>query len=466
MRILDTDYLVVGAGAAGVPVVDTHVARSDARVVIVDREARPGGHWLHAYPFVRLHQPSANYGVESRRLGADRVDEDGPNAGFYERATGAEVVDHLGAALDALVASGRVTFLGSHEYRGEDADGHRVERLGTGEPTTIRARTLVDATFTASDVPSRHRPSFAVDEDVRLIPPNQLPDHPDASAFTIVGAGKTAMDSCVWLLEQGVDPGRIRWVKPREAWLFDRAFMQPLDQVASYMQMQAHWVSAAARASTGQDFAQHLSEAGVLVRVDDDVEGEVFRGAITSQHELDLLRSVERVVRGRKVRRITSSHLILDGGDVPAAADEVHVDCSARGVRYAEVRPTFAPGRITIGHVTMGIVPWAAATVAAVEARGGTDDEKNRLAPAMSWTGSTADVLAMVQVGMSGLTARAADPVLGAWNEACRLNPAAGAITKAGADPAIGAALTTIISEIAPALENLERVTSAARTST
>ena len=61
------------------------VGESDADVVVVDRRHSPGGHWLDAYPFVRLHQPSANYGVNSRVLGHDRIDETGPNAGFYER---------------------------------------------------------------------------------------------------------------------------------------------------------------------------------------------------------------------------------------------------------------------------------------------------------------------------------------------------------------------------------------------
>jgi hypothetical protein len=59
---------------------------------------------------------------------------------------------------------------------------------------------------------------------------------------------------------------------------------------------------------------------------------------------------------------------------------------------------------------------------------------------------------------MSGLTARAGEHDLGAWNEACRLNPAAGAMGKAS-DPAISAALTTIISNIGQALENLQRRT-------
>jgi hypothetical protein len=458
VRTIDTDYLVVGAGAAGLAFVDTLVSLTDARVVIVDREPRPGGHWLHAYPFVRLHQPSANYGVASRPLGDDRVDVEGPNAGFYERASAAEVVEHFGAALDDLVAAGRVTFLGSHDYRGQDADGHLVESLVTGEATTIRARTLVDATFTASEIPARHTPPFTVDGDVTFIPPNLLPDLADAPAFTIVGAGKTAMDSCVWLLEQGVDPSRIRWIKPREAWLFERSFMQPLDQVAAYMHMQAHWVSAAARSTVGQDFTHQLTDVGVLVRVDERVEGNAFRGASTSQYELGRLRTVEDVVRGRKVRRISKDRLLLDEGDLAARPGEVHVDCSAHGVPYAEARPTFAPGRITIGYVTLGIVPWSAATVAAVEASLESDEEKNRLTPAMSWTGRTSDGLAMLHAGMSGLSARAADPVVGAWNESCRLNPAAGAIAKAGSDPAIAAALTTIISEIGPALENLRRL--------
>ena len=39
---------------------DTIVANTDAEVVLVDRRHRPGGHWLDAYPFVRLHQPGAN----------------------------------------------------------------------------------------------------------------------------------------------------------------------------------------------------------------------------------------------------------------------------------------------------------------------------------------------------------------------------------------------------------------------
>ena len=89
MREIETDYLVVGAGVSGLGFIDSLIAQSDADVVMVDRRHRPGGHWLDAYPFVRLHQPSAYYGVASRPLGQNRIDTTGPNAGFYERATAA-----------------------------------------------------------------------------------------------------------------------------------------------------------------------------------------------------------------------------------------------------------------------------------------------------------------------------------------------------------------------------------------
>ena len=91
METIETDYLVVGAGAMGMAFTDTLVAETDARVVLVDRGHAPGGHWRAAYPFVRLHQPSAYYGVNSRALGSDTIDRVGWNEGLYELATVGEV---------------------------------------------------------------------------------------------------------------------------------------------------------------------------------------------------------------------------------------------------------------------------------------------------------------------------------------------------------------------------------------
>ena len=70
---LSADYLVIGSGAMGMAFTDVLMTESEATVVMVDQHHRPGGHWNDAYPFVRLHQPSAFYGVNSRKLGNDTI---------------------------------------------------------------------------------------------------------------------------------------------------------------------------------------------------------------------------------------------------------------------------------------------------------------------------------------------------------------------------------------------------------
>jgi hypothetical protein len=459
MTQLEADYLVVGAGASGMAFVDSLLSLTDARVVLVDRQERPGGHWRHAYPFVRLHQPSANYGVASRPLGSDRIDETGPNAGYYERATAQEICEHFGAALDDLVASGRVTFLAETDYLGSDGDGHHLRSLRTGADTTVHATTLVDATYVeSSDIPSRHTPAFTVDDGVRLIPPNDLVDLGETpTGFTVLGSGKTAMDTVAWLLDSGVDPGQVRWVRPRDCWMFDRGVMQPLEQVASYMRMQAQWVAEATKEKDDTNLAHRLASDGALVRIDPDVEPTMFRGAIISPRELELFRTVDDVVRMGKVQRLGGDRIELADGSVPARPGEVYIDCTAYGISSRPPRAVFEPGRITLAYITIGITPYGAATIAAVEAQGKSEQEKNQLCPPMTWTGRTADVLDIAHAGMQGIMARAMHPEVGTWNEACRLNPAAGAAAKAADDPEIADAFMTMATHIGDALSNLEQ---------
>jgi len=84
MHSIEADYLVVGAGAMGMAFTDTLVSETEARVV-VNRNHQPGGHWTTAYPFVRLHQPSAFYGVNSLNLGSETIDRVGWNNGLCWR---------------------------------------------------------------------------------------------------------------------------------------------------------------------------------------------------------------------------------------------------------------------------------------------------------------------------------------------------------------------------------------------
>ena len=201
---VETDYLVVGAGASGLAFVDALVNEADVEVTVIDRRPAPGGHWVDAYPFVRPHTPSAYYGVNSLALGGDRIDADGENAGFYERATGAEVREHFAAGGRATRGDGAGP--GPHGAR---APGRRpVHDVRSGEHHDVAVRRkLVDARYLEASVPATHTPSFEVAAGARVVPVNALPGAVgSASSITILGSGKTAVDACVWLLDNGLEP--------------------------------------------------------------------------------------------------------------------------------------------------------------------------------------------------------------------------------------------------------------------
>jgi hypothetical protein len=347
------------------------------------------------------------------------------------------------------------------EYLGAGADGHRLRSLLTGQETIVRARRrLVDATYIESSIPSRHVPPFTVDDGVRLVPPNDLVDLDEpVDGFTVVGAGKTASDTCSWLLDAGVDPDAIEWFRPRDPWLFNRASTQPLDLVGSYMHLQASWVAAAATARDGHEFARKLEDDEVFIRIDPQVEPSLFRGATISAAEIDALRTIERVVRGAKIRHVGTGAVVTDQGDRPVDGRRVFVDCTARGVPDSAGRPVFEPDRITLQYVTIGFAPWSAATVAVLEARHTDDAERNRLCPPVVFSGDIGDVLDLCHHGISGLVARASDPAVNEWTEATRLNPAKGAADHLD-DPRVPAAFETLVGSIGEALANLARRTS------
>ena len=361
----ETDYLVVGAGAGGMAFTDALIASSDAEVVVVDRRDRPGGHWNDDYQFVRLHQPSALYGVASRTLGHDRIDESGINAGFYERATAAEICDYYGRVLDEdFLPSGQVRFFGMHEHVGTDADGHRLRSRVTGHITTVRARRrLVDATYMESSLPSTHTPAFTVESAAVVVTPNELVDVDEpASGFTIVGAGKTSMDACCWLIEHGVDPDTIRWIRPRDAWTADRASIQPLRLVRAFAEYVAAQNEVCARAESLDELYPALEDRGVFHRLDPDVEPTFNRGATLCEAERVMLREVGNVVRLGKVHHVGADRIDLDKGTIPNHAGHVVVDCTAAGLASRPDRRVYDPDRITIQWIQAGIAPFERGT--------------------------------------------------------------------------------------------------------
>ncbi len=457
---LDTDYLVVGSGASGLAFADTLVAEAeDVDVTVIDRAPGVGGHWLNAYPFVRLHTPSAFYGVNSLALGDDRVDGAGENAGYYERATGEEVCEHFAEAASQILRTGRVRVLIRHEHLGRGSGGERVRDLSTGEIHDISVRRrVVDARYLEASIPATHTPSFAAAPGTWVVPVNELPEAaPTASRFAILGAGKTAADACTWLLESGVEADRIRWVRPREAWFYDRRHFQPLEQVGAVMEGVSLDAEAGAGAADIDGLFEQLEASGRLVRIDRSRPATMFRGTMLSAVELAALRQIADVVRLGRVRRIEADRIVLERGEIRTGPGTLHVDCTALGLAGGAATPIFGPGRIVLQQVRHLSPCFNAALVAFVEAHRDEDEVRNRLCPPNPYPSTVEDWPRMVSRTWKTEGRWLSEPDLSAWIAGTRLNLIQALPDHAG-EPAVQASVKRYLTHVGAAVERLEQL--------
>ncbi len=198
----------------------------------------------------------------------------------------------------------------------------------------------------------------------------------------------------------------------------------------------------------------------MFVRIDPATEPLAFRGATVSRPEIDALRTIEHVVRARRVRHIGRSTISTDNGEVPGGAREVYVDCTAAGVPAAAPRPVFEPGRITIQYVAVGFLPWCAATFAFIESTGLDHEEKNRLCPPVVFSGDAADLARLAYPALQGLVARSRHEAVAPWNTASRLNPARAALDHID-EADVAESLASLVEHTRAAFENLRRARAA-----
>lgn len=423
MRTHETDYLVVGAGAMGMAFTDALIDHADVHVTIVDRRHGPSGHWLDAYPFVRLHQASLFYGVASTVLGEGAIQQHGPEAGLHERAGLSEIRAYYDSIMERrFLGSGRVTFLSSSEYTA-DGTTHLVTSLVSGEQLQVNVRRrVVDASYLAPSVPATSPPPFGVSDGARVVTVNELVRLVEApSEYVIVGSGKTATDAIVWLVGNGVDPGRIVWVRPRDPWMLNRAAVQPDPVVV--MGMAADTWAAASEAETLDDMFLRLEADGVMLRIDPEVVPTMAKTPTLAVWELDLLRSVDNVVRMGHVRKAGSGEIVLDGGSVPLARDALVVHCAASGLQNPPMVPVWGADRIRLQTIRAGFPCFGAALAGYVEATRDDDRERNRLCPPNAYGDSLPGWARMQVRGTLAAAAFGAEPDIDDWANQCALNP-------------------------------------------
>ncbi|MBU3870089.1 NAD(P)/FAD-dependent oxidoreductase [Streptomyces sp. 4503] len=421
---LEVDYLIVGAGAMGMAFADTLIAETDATVAIVDRYDQPGGHWTVAYPFVRLHQPSAFYGVNSCELGSGAVDQDGWNAGLHELASAGEILTYLDQVMHkTLLPTGRLSYFPKSFYDGPDPQRPDVQRFhsivsGATFEVTVKRRT-VDATYMNVTVPAMAPPKYEVAPGVRLITPNELPAlQSQPSHYTVVGAGKTGIDACLWLLGRGTDPSDITWIMPRDSWLLDRAHTQPGN---SYLETEAARREAVAGADTVQELFARLEDSGLLLRLSPGIEPTAYRCATVARAELEQLRRIGDIVRHGRVKRIDENAIELDQATITAQAGTLYIDCTADGLERRPTVPVFDQARITLQAVIPCQQVFSAALIAHVEASRADDDTKNTLCAPSQHPDSALDWIQFFGDIQERIVRWTADPGLAEWLRTCRL---------------------------------------------
>ncbi|KAL7550342.1 hypothetical protein ACHAWF_013584 [Thalassiosira exigua] len=272
-----TNYLVVGAGAASMAFIDTILTEQpEASLTVVDEHSAPGGHWNDAYGFVRLHAPSLVYGVASKQLEGNwlKLLLLKRTLFFNHRASKNKILAHYIAVMERWTASGRVTI--------ELVNGH----------------------LTTCKVPSQIPPEFPIDGGLQLETPNDSYDMannkgavPSDKSFVVMGAGKAAMDTIVFLQQDlGIKPDNIRYIVPNQIWLAPREGgavpeFSPRKLVECDLNV--------------DEAALAMEKEGRFTRHDPHVP-TVAKGLmpIVGKDEVELLRSVKGVVRRGRITSI------------------------------------------------------------------------------------------------------------------------------------------------------------------
>ncbi|MGK0259779.1 MAG: hypothetical protein ACI96M_003222 [Candidatus Azotimanducaceae bacterium] len=273
-------------------------------------------------------------------------------------------------------------------------------------------------------MPSIRPPSYAVDQDVACKPPNALPKVTgEFQHYVVVGAGKTGMDACLFLLKNGVSPEKIAWVTPRDSWILDRKNIQPGKLFAgSIARLFNDQAKDFAQASDIADLFARVEARGGLLRIDPTVTPTMYRCATVTTAELEQLRRITNIIRLGRVKKIEPTTITLDDGELPVKPNTLFVDCSADGLERRPELPVFDGNKITLQTVRTCQQVFSAAFIAHLEAGYSNDAEKNDLCTPVPHPDSDLDFLRSSLGNMQNAARWSADSALQAWLKQARLD--------------------------------------------
>ena len=151
---------------------------------------------------------------------------------------------------------------------------------------------------------------------------------------------------------------------------------------------------------------------------------------------------------------------MLEDGTIPTDNRQVHIDCTAAGLRLPPARPIFEDGRITIQQVRTCQPTFNAALIGYVQAARDNDADRNHLCPPNPYPTTATDWISGQILQQRAQAAWSAAPDVVAWLDGARLNAARG-IAQRMSEPDMHSAITRMMTNVQPAVANLERLDSA-----
>jgi hypothetical protein len=203
-----------------------------------------------------------------------------------------------------------------------------------------------------------------------------------------------------WLLDQGMEPERIQWIRPSDAWILNRKYFQPGAGVGPTFEGVVLEIEAVAECDSVDAVYEQMEKYGVVLRIDPTVNPGMLRGGTASVGEVEQFRRIENVVRLGYVTRIDADTITLTSGSVPTSPRTLHVHCAAPGLSDKPPVPIFADGQITLQPISRVSLPLSVAVLGFVESSGRTSAEKNAMCPPNPWPQTPFDFLRHILLGM------------------------------------------------------------------
>merc|ERR1712207_23925 len=183
---LECDYLIIGSGAASLAFIDTIIKQmnNNLKIILVDKKSTPGGHWVDAYDYCCLHQPSIVYGIESKQLEGNwlKLLTSKFTLPWNHRAFKKEILHYYLQFVNEKIKSKQLQYYPNCEYKFSNSNtnnnNNKVHTFFSNDKKmkyNVKVNIkLVNGVLGECQIPSLCPPNFHYDDKINMITPNEL----------------------------------------------------------------------------------------------------------------------------------------------------------------------------------------------------------------------------------------------------------------------------------------------------